>query len=256
MSVRSRIAIKQKDNTYKSIGCHSDGNLDGNGKLLYRYYRDPVKINILMNLGNLSALGKNIFPNPLLEHNFDNRQDDVCVAYCRDRGSKMYFEIDKTLEDLLKSVALSDQDYLYLYEDGIWKFANTQTINYSEIKLFDLDDLIKYNKIEQPLSSNSFKVDLAKEIANYSKETDPKLFDSLYSSFDNALYETERSLMSKSDVDTIMEWIGADIDYYSKEEDLSNHDTYKNFKTACSLLYKLNQYKLALDKTLDKEMDM
>lgn len=258
MSVRSRIAIKQKDNTYKSIGCNSDGQLSGNGELLYRYYRDPVKINMLMNLGDLSYLEKNIFPNPLKVHNFDNPQDDVCVAYCRDRGNEMYVEEDKDLEHLLMSVANSDQDYLYLYEDGTWKFANTQTKNYKEIELKDLEStLIEYNVIDQPLFSIDYYIDeLTSEIVDYTKNSDPYEYKDLYSTDEDAFNSIRKSLITTSDVESTIEWIGADIDYYASENDLSNPEIYRNFKIACNLLYELNQYGKGLEYTFDKEMDM
>ena len=64
MSTRSRIAIKQKDNTYKSIYCHCDGYPEYNGVILYYHYSDPMKIKLLMSLGDISYLGeiKLLFP--------------------------------------------------------------------------------------------------------------------------------------------------------------------------------------------------
>ena len=53
MSTRSRIAIKQKDGTYKSIYCHSDGYLEYNGVILNKYYQDETKINLLINLSEM-----------------------------------------------------------------------------------------------------------------------------------------------------------------------------------------------------------
>ena len=73
MSTRSRIAIKQKDNTYKSIYCHCDGYPEYNGVILYYHYSDPMKIKLLMSLGDISYLGENVLPDTTKTHTFDER---------------------------------------------------------------------------------------------------------------------------------------------------------------------------------------
>ena len=82
MSTRSSIAIKRKDGTIESIYCHSDGYLEYNGALLNQYYKDPNKINNLINLGDISCLAMRVNPDPTLEHKFeyDKRQENVVVA--------------------------------------------------------------------------------------------------------------------------------------------------------------------------------
>jgi len=259
MSVRSRIAIKEKDGRYKSINCHSDGQLSYNGEILYRHYKDPLKIELLMNLGDLSSLGKSIYPDKNKTHNFNNRQDDVCVSYYRDRNEeKLRLEMSKTKEDLIKSVSSSDEDYLYLFENGSWYVANTMSKDYTSISLTDLEsELLEHNVIDQPVLGTEYYIDeLVTELVNYARESDPYEYRDLYSSDEDAFNSIKRSLVTVSDIDSTIEWICGDINHYASENDMSFKDTYNNFKTACALLYKLNQYSKVLeyDNDLDKEL--
>ena len=258
MSVRSRIAMKQKDNTYKSISCHHDGNLFGNGKMLYENYQDPIKVELLMSLGDLSSLKEYIFPNILKQHDFDNPLCDVCVAYHRDRGEKLNFEVDKELESLIKNVSLSDQEYLYLYEDEHWKYADTTSKDYNNIVLNDLEnDLIKYNIIDQPsFGNNSYIDELSNELVQYVKNADPYEYNDDYENDDHAFNDMKKSLSTTSGVDTLIESLCSDINYYVSENDLSNDNILDNFKSATDLLIKLNRYAKILEKQNDKEMDM
>lgn len=57
MSTRCRIGYRLPDERIKSIYCHHDGYPEGVGKLLKEYYNDPVKIEELLNLGDISSLG-------------------------------------------------------------------------------------------------------------------------------------------------------------------------------------------------------
>ena len=123
MSTRSRIAIKQNDGTYKSIYCHSDGYLEHNGYILYNYYQDPIKVNLLISLGDLSSLGQYVYPDTSKKHDFNFPQKNVTVAYHRDRLEDLHFSVNTTLDELKEMVANSDQEYLYLFEDGKWKYA-------------------------------------------------------------------------------------------------------------------------------------
>ncbi len=258
MAVRSRIAMKQKDNTYKSISCFHDGGLSGNGKMLYDNYQNPFKVEVLMSLGDLSSLKEYIFPDILKQHNFEHPLDDVCVAYHRDRGEKLNFEIDKDLESLIKNVSLSDQEYLYLYEDGHWKYADTISKDYDNIELNDLEnDLIKYNIIDQPtFDNNSYIDELSNELVQYVKNVDSYEYNDNYENDDQAFNDMKESLSTISRVDVLIESLCNDINYYASENDLSNNDILNNFKTANNLLIKLNYYSKILEKENDKEMDM
>lgn len=258
MSVKSRIAIKQKDNTYKSIYCHNDGDLFGNGKTLYEYYRDPIKIELLMTLGDLSSLKEYLSPDALKKHDFDNPLCDVCVAYHRDRGEKLNIQIDNDLDSLLRNVSSSDQDYLYIYEDGRWEYTKTISNDFESINFEDLEQtLYEYDIIDHPSSYIELYVDeLANELLNYTKDSDPYEYKDLYSNDDDAFNSIKKSLCSVSDVDSTIEWLCADIQHYASESDLSNNDILDYFKTANHLLIELNSYSKVLEKQKDNEMDM
>jgi len=58
MSTRSRIGIRNKDNTITSIYCHWDGYPTWNGKMLLTYYTKREDVEKLIKLGNLSTLGR------------------------------------------------------------------------------------------------------------------------------------------------------------------------------------------------------
>ena len=93
MSTRSYIAKQIGENQYKTIYCHSDGYLTHNGAMLFDHYSNADKLDELLNLGDISYLAPNIYPDPSKPHSFkyDERQDGVIVAYGRDRGDKDIF---------------------------------------------------------------------------------------------------------------------------------------------------------------------
>jgi hypothetical protein len=59
MATRSRIAIENQDGTVTSIYCHFDGYIDGVGKILQENYNTREKMEQLIDLGDISSLGKN-----------------------------------------------------------------------------------------------------------------------------------------------------------------------------------------------------
>lgn len=89
MSTRSRIGLRKLDGTAKYIYCHWDGYIEHNGLLLQLCYDTPEKIERLLELGNLSALGEYLETDE--PHSFESPQHNVCVAYHRDRGEGLEF---------------------------------------------------------------------------------------------------------------------------------------------------------------------
>lgn len=116
MSTRSRIAVKVSDNEFKSIYCHWDGYPSNNGEKLIRYYRDDIeKILGLMELGDLSVLDARI--DKPENHNFDNRVEDYCLAYHRDRNDeKIECSIHKTINGVIEQANNTDAEWIYLYD--------------------------------------------------------------------------------------------------------------------------------------------
>ena len=249
MAERSRIAMKQKDNTYKSISCFHNGSLARNGRMLYDNYQDPIKVEILMSLGDLSVLNEYLYPGVFSDHSFDKPLCDVCVAYHRDRGERLNYEVNEDLKSLIKNTCLSDEEYLYLYEDGRWKYAETSSQDYSNVELKDLEnDLIKYNIIDKPeLSKNYYIDELSYALAQYVKVVAP--LD--YANVDLAVEDMKKKLSTTSGVNNLLEGLCNDINYYVKQNDLSNEYIFETFKLATDLLVSINRYSTVMERQLD-----
>lgn len=123
MSTRSTIGIENGDGTTTYIYCHWDGYLDYNGKMLIEHYDTKEKVEALIALGDLSSLNEKINPDPNREHRFDKPQEDVCVAYHRDRGEEFRQEKIKSSYYNIQSMANTWwADYVYLWKDGEWLY--------------------------------------------------------------------------------------------------------------------------------------
>jgi hypothetical protein len=94
MSTRSRITIK-KDGKSKSIYCHWDGYPSNQMPLLKNNYSTYEAAKTLINLGDISYLAPKPIPTPGSGHSFNNPEKDVVVAYHRDRGDKLWFDIGR-----------------------------------------------------------------------------------------------------------------------------------------------------------------
>lgn len=82
MATRSTIAKLNADNTITSIYCHWDGYPAHVGRILAQYYTDPIKVDQLFALGDLSILAEEIGE----QQDFDNPTKGWTLAYGRDRG--------------------------------------------------------------------------------------------------------------------------------------------------------------------------
>lgn len=128
MSTRSHIGVRNADDTISFIYCHFDGYPSGVGNVLKKYYQDGLKIQALLNLGDISILAERVSPEEKLfpddkidknqKHTFDNPIPGVTVAYHRDRGEDNT-TARVTREKLMTSFL--DQEYAYLYENNTWK---------------------------------------------------------------------------------------------------------------------------------------
>lgn len=108
MSTNARISIEEKNGERKSIYLHWDGYIEYAGVTLQLAYNTADKVRELIDLGNLSILGYYI--NPMTDnHSFDTPDEDVCVAYHRDRGEELEFWGHEQAFN-----------YLFDVEDGCW----------------------------------------------------------------------------------------------------------------------------------------
>jgi hypothetical protein len=129
MSTRSAIGIKNNDGFITGVYCHFDGYLEHNGRILKEYYNDKNKVEELLSYGDMSSLKENIIPNDDEEHNFENKQRNVCIFYHRDRGeawedtAPLRFDTEKEFTDYYDWSA-----YYYLFDNGqwYWKTKNSE----------------------------------------------------------------------------------------------------------------------------------
>ena len=118
MSTRSAI-LEKTDSGYRGIYCHFDGYPSGVGKILLEQYADPKKVFALINLGNLSSLGKKIAPAKSTIHTFDSPQENVTVAYDRDLGEDEQEPIVGTTIEEVES-QIGHDGYVYVFENNKW----------------------------------------------------------------------------------------------------------------------------------------
>lgn len=123
MGTRSNIGILNQDNSVTGIYCHWDGYPEWNGKILLNHYNTVDIVRELVNLGDLSSLRPKLNPEPGVPHTFDNQQEDVTVAYGRDRGEvgteAKTFASERAFE---RNADQSGAEYQYLYKNDGWWF--------------------------------------------------------------------------------------------------------------------------------------
>jgi hypothetical protein len=118
MATRSTIALEYADGTVDQVYCHWDGYLDNNGKILYKHYVDPFKVQRLMDLGDISSLGTEVGD----AHDFDDRDSagDGTTFYGRDRGEEgTGAKRFKDFADYEKNHQYEEYEYV-LRRDGHW----------------------------------------------------------------------------------------------------------------------------------------
>ena len=95
MGTRSTIALEFADGTVEQVYCHWDGYLSHNGQILLKHYSDPFVLQKLIDLGDISSLGKEIGEKHAFSQ-FELRAEEVqaykeltenwTTFYGRDRG--------------------------------------------------------------------------------------------------------------------------------------------------------------------------
>lgn len=127
MSTRSRIAIENQDETIISIYCHFDGYINGVGKLLKEYYTTQAKVEALIELGDISALGMT---------------PSSTIAYHRDRGEDLNSTKYNNISELFENGFESGVEYIYcLTKFNTWLVKNieTNTIDSLELKVKEIE---------------------------------------------------------------------------------------------------------------------
>ena len=124
MSTKALIARELASGKYKTVYCHSDGYPDYVGKLLLTQYNTVEKLDELQSLGDISALGEKLTPNPTKPHDHLHMQQGVTLAYCRDIGEELIPPREYTYSQLMK---YQDIDYIYILgQEGDWRFTHAR----------------------------------------------------------------------------------------------------------------------------------
>ena len=91
MSTRSRIGILNANGSTDTVYCHSNGYPEHQMPILTAHYNTVEKVEDLLDLGDLSILKEKIAPDKGVPHGFayDERAENVTVAYHRDRGEPL-----------------------------------------------------------------------------------------------------------------------------------------------------------------------
>jgi hypothetical protein len=118
MATRSYIGVRNTDGSVDYIYCHFDGYPEHNGAILTEYYSNINRVNELLNLGDLSVLGKFIGE----KQDFNKRVVGNCLAYGRDRGES---NVGKRRNAY--SMLITDQsvDYVYIFDGDYWECHKT-----------------------------------------------------------------------------------------------------------------------------------
>lgn len=125
MSTRSRVGIKEKDGTIRSVYIHFDGYVAGVGRELYESYQNVDKVEQLINLGDMSSIANEV---------------EKCEPYTQ-RGEDLNIATD-SVKSFNRNWANCGEEYVYLWTDGKWM---TNSI-YKE-KWESLDSLMKDEEI-------------------------------------------------------------------------------------------------------------
>lgn len=153
MSTHAAIAIKKSSECIRWIYLHWDGDLNFAGRTLANHYLTIDKVKQLIMLGDLSSLHRWVEPPEGVVHNFDNRAEDVTVAYHRDRGECRHIgvlspEVSESDNRTINALAgHTGGSYVYLFdeEEGEWLFGTTSSSISPKIipgKFYPLDKVL------------------------------------------------------------------------------------------------------------------
>ena len=128
MGTRSTIALEFADGTVEQVYCHWDGYLAHNGQILLKHYSNPLVLHKLIDLGDISSLGKEIGEKHAFSQ-FELRAEEVqaykeltenwTTFYARDRGET---GVDKKsfvdFQDYLAHHQYEEYDYILRNVNG------------------------------------------------------------------------------------------------------------------------------------------
>lgn len=116
MSTHSNIAVKTNKG-YETIYCHNDGYPSYMYPMLRDWYGTQERAEALISFGDASVIDKRLVPSQDSGHSFDNREQEVCIFYHRDRGDAWEGMAPVAYA---KEKLLNGGSYVYIFEDGAW----------------------------------------------------------------------------------------------------------------------------------------
>ena len=118
------VGIEEPSGKITSTYGHYDGYPEHAGKMLKKYYKNPVVVKNLMKLGKsgISSIGAKIKGSK--DHSFDNPEKDVTVFYGRDRGEKGNSTSKWKNRDAVKFNSGEEYAYIYSTKDKKWYYKS------------------------------------------------------------------------------------------------------------------------------------
>lgn len=116
MSTRALIAMK-KDHVW--VGIYLTNSTPDTLRILRTDYPSRDHVHRLMLVGNISSLGKYLYPTNNQIHTFNSPEPNVTVAYDRDRGeSGQQSKMRATFARLREDIGCTSNTYIF--KDGKW----------------------------------------------------------------------------------------------------------------------------------------
>ena len=131
MATRGNIGIVNSDGSVTGIYVHFDAYPAYVGKTLLNCYTDTDIVNKLIDLGDLSSLGEDLYATG---HTWKSPIEGVCVAYGRDRGEKGV-ESRRFISEVEYKMNGKGVDYQYLYKNDKWYFRQVYKDNSDFVEL-------------------------------------------------------------------------------------------------------------------------
>lgn len=152
MGTRSTIALEFADGTVEQVYCHWDGYLSNNGQLLLNYYSNPFVLRDLIDMGDISSLGRVIgTKHPFSSYGSDETEKALYEAaqaagattfYARDRGETgVEAKKFKDFADYKANHQYEEYEYILRNVNGIaiW-FVAEHGDNYVELAQAIMDE--------------------------------------------------------------------------------------------------------------------
>lgn len=126
MGTRSTIALEYADGTVEQVYCHWDGYLAHNGHILQNHYSNPFVLRDLIDLGDISSLGKIIgtkhdfsrLDTPMPAAEYDRLYGHMTTFYGRDRGETCPAKQFKDYADYIANHQYEEYEYILRNVNG------------------------------------------------------------------------------------------------------------------------------------------